>query len=252
MYKFLANVFLSFFIFVSLSLVNTSSVKANPYFYITGSDHFEEGEISVFKLFLNTDGDKLESFQIAVKFDEDYFDPHTIAVQNSICNKWRPAYSIPPGEDFEKITPYVFKSSIIFSCSFSKDELYNSSDGLVAIFSLKSKRAGYDFLSFQYPSFQFLSTTIRPGAMDDFIIKIGNPLFGTPAPRYKTSPTFAPAIPFTDNTTNNLQSKMKVRWLSSNIYVLLAVILIIICVFLVNLLLWLLRKKGLVGKDSKY
>ncbi|MGI5827885.1 MAG: hypothetical protein ACOX6V_02565 [Patescibacteria group bacterium] len=233
----------SFSITIILSfcvLAHPSVVTANPFFYLTGEEYYNEGDVGIFKLFLNSDGSQLETVQIAIQFDEEYWDFHALNVQNSVCSSWKPAVSIPPGENFERTTPYYYGSKLIFACSFPESKAYDDDEGLIAIFSLKAKQKGYTAISFVYPSFQFLGTIIKPGAMDSFRMKIGEP-DGTPPPQFETNSTFAPAIPFYDGDSSVSSSKTITQTPTN--WVFITTIGTLGCIFAVNTILWLIRKR---------
>ncbi len=139
-----------------------SPLYANPYFYIQGDQQINGGNHTWY-LRINTDGERIGALQTSLSYNTDTFDPVQTSTQNSICNIWSAADSIPPGQDLQRVTPYFYEGRLVLSCGITGTG-YNGSDGLVASFTLIPKEDAFFTFSLANSKYIYQGTNILPGA----------------------------------------------------------------------------------------
>jgi hypothetical protein len=160
-------------IFLSLliiSFLKTPYVLANPYYYINAKPQAIVKEKTVFQIKIDTTGDTVDELGGVFEYSSLFWQFIEIDTNNSICKIWQKS-NVVDTDFINKITPFVVNNKVYFQCSLNKKS-YTGSDGLIATIMLLPLFEGNTELFLKKPFFSIITTPIRPGAMDKFLVNI--------------------------------------------------------------------------------
>mgnify|MGYP001486972393 CR=1 FL=1 len=172
-----------------------TQTQAAPYFFLNGEASVNASTYTI-SVYLNTDSSTITAAQTIIDFDTTYLIGSTISIASSRCSFWAPAnpalgYGSNP-------TPYFQGGDkIAIACGFSNPG-YTTTSGtgaFIASIRFNTVTAGATTLSFDDTNtiFNFIASSIAPGAMSDFNLNITGTTGGaTPTP--SATPTSTPQV----------------------------------------------------------
>ncbi len=180
-------------------------VHANPYFYITGNATIPTGANQTYKIYLNTDGEDVDTVQIVANFSSTYFSQ----VSNSATNNGSPLFltapanSVPPGDPTwpTRPSPYFYNNTIVFSQGKPGGSV-NAVDVFIGQFELSPLLEGNTSITLTYPLILYGGNSYTPGAMSDFNVTITGASQPTPTPPPTLTVTPTPTTAATPTPTS--------------------------------------------------
>jgi hypothetical protein len=154
--------------------IQTGSVQAAPYFFITGEPSIINGYLYTYNIYLYTTTDTVTAAQTVLNFDTNKINATNFSTLNSRCTFWAPPDpSLSLGN---QTTPFFSNTKLVIACGFSNPG-YTSVNGqgdLIIKMSLTpvAGALGNSSLTFTDTLFRYIGTAVTPGQSVDLNLTV--------------------------------------------------------------------------------